>query len=400
MVKTVPVAKPDKPYPGFPLFPHASGRWAKKIKGRFAYFGRWSDDPKGERALGQYLNEKDALHAGHRPQRGGESSPTVADVCGDFLDAKQALLLNGEITSRTFYDYRRAADSIVDHFGKGRLVSDLAPSDFARLREKLAKRFGPTRPGNEIQRIKGVFKHALDSQLIDRAAAYGQSFKRPAQRLMRIARQRQGPRTFEADELRQILDAADVPMRAAVLLGVNAALGQSDVAALPKTAVDFASGWLVYPRGKTGIGRRIPLWPETIEALNAAIAQRPKPKAKAKADDRLVFLFTTGRPMVEVTKNGDTVDRLGKAFPKLVDGLGLKRQGVGFYGLRHTTATIGDGAKDRTALGAIMGHIDTSMTATYRETIEDDRLRAVVEHIRAWLFGLDKKMFHRPPEGV
>jgi hypothetical protein len=119
MVKTVPVAKPDKPYPGFPLFPHASGRWAKKIKGRFAYFGRWSDDPKGERALGQYLNEKDAFHAGHRAHRGGESSPTVADVCDDFLDAKEALLLNGEITSRTFYDYRRAADSIVEHFGKG-----------------------------------------------------------------------------------------------------------------------------------------------------------------------------------------------------------------------------------------------------------------------------------------
>jgi hypothetical protein len=41
------VKKPPKPYAGFPLFPHSTGRWAKKIRKRFVYFTPWRT-PLGE----------------------------------------------------------------------------------------------------------------------------------------------------------------------------------------------------------------------------------------------------------------------------------------------------------------------------------------------------------------
>src|SRR5438067_13877806 len=90
-------AKPEKPRPDFPLFPHATKRWAKKIRGKMHYFGPW-EDPDG--ALKKYLDQKDALHAGRKP-REVSAGVTVKELCNTFLNAKNALVESGELTLRS-----------------------------------------------------------------------------------------------------------------------------------------------------------------------------------------------------------------------------------------------------------------------------------------------------------
>jgi integrase len=369
--------KPSKPYADFPLFPHATGRWAKKIRGQLHYFGPWSDP---DAAVTKYLEQKDALHAGRKPRETFDGV-TLKALCNQFLNAKRALVESGELTNRSWQDYKAACDLIISYFRKGRLVADLDPEDFTSLRSKLAKKWGPVTLGNVIQRIRVVFKFAWDNGLIDRPVRYGQGFKRPSRKVVRIDRAKKGPKLFTADEVRCLLAAAGSSMRAMILLGINGGFGNADCGRLPLSAVDLEAGMIDFPRPKTGIPRRCPLWAETVQAIKQASADRPEPKKEEHAG--LVFITKYGLPWAK-----DTADQtLAKEFGKLLRALRINgRKGLGFYTLRHTFRTVADESKDQPAVDFIMGHEVPHMSAVYRETISDARLKAVADYVRAWLF--------------
>ena len=370
--------KPAKPYPEFPLFPHASGQWAKKIRGKMHYFGPWADP---DAALAKYLEQKDALHAGRKP-RPEAGAATVKDVANDFLNAKQALVDTGELSPRTWADYKLVCDLAVAHLGKSRRADDLGPDDFAALRNKVAKKWGPERLGSKlIQYTRCLFKHAFDAGLIDRPVRFGPGFKRPSKKVLRLNRAAAGPKLFTPEEIRRLIDAAGVQLRAMLLLGINCGFGNADCGTLPLSALDLETGWIDFPRPKTGIQRRCPLWPETVAALRAALAKRPEPKAEEDAG--LVFITKYGAGWCKDTSTNPVSQETAKLLKALdING----RKGLGFYTLRHTFRTVADGAKDQPAADHLMGHEVPHMSSVYREGISDERLRAVADHVRAWLF--------------
>jgi integrase len=364
--------KPAKPYPDFPLFPHANGYWAKKIRQRLHYFGKWADG--WQAALDTYNTQKEALHAGKKPREvAGELR--LKDLLNDFLDDKEALVASGELSPRTLKDYAIIAQMLVKYFGGQRLVVDLGPDDFTELRNVMSKRWGLHRLGSSIQIVRGIFRFAVDK--VDRVIRLGNGFKRPTAKAMRIYRGGQGLKLFTAQEVRNLVAAAGLQMRAIILLGINCGFGNNDCASLPIEVVDLAGGWIDFPRPKTGIARRCALWPETVDAIRQALADKPP----------------DGRPQVFVTRQGNAWGRedapdtpIGKEMKKL-----MKRLGIGghrsFYALRHTFRTIADEAKDQPAADMIMGHQSPHISTVYRERIADRRLKAVSDFVRMWLLG-------------
>lgn len=389
-------SRPPKPYASYPLYAHPSGNWAKKVRGRFYYFGKWGRRVDGElvvlpdgggwkAALELYKAQADDLHAGRTPRTSSDGL-TVAELCNRFLTAKLRRVESGELSVRTLAEYRQTCEQLAAAFGSKRLVTDLAADDFERLRADLAKRVGPVRLGNEVGRVKSLFKYATDNALIDQPVRMGSEFRKPGKAVMRRHKEESDKKLFTAEEVRALLEAAEPTMRAAILLGLNAGAGNTDISSLQRKHLDLDVGWLNFARGKTGIRRRVPLWGVTCMALRLALSARPA--AKDPADAACVFLTSAGTRMIRVNDRGRT-DYIGRDFGQLLRKLRINgRKGLGWYSLRHTFATIALQSGDRDAVRSLMGHAENDVLATYDESGPSDaRLIAVAEHVRMWLFG-------------
>jgi integrase len=365
-------ARPAKPYKDFPLFAHICGYWAKKINSKFYYFGKWGGEQpvSWQDALAEYMQVKDALYAGRDPAD-FNSGLTVKEACDYFMESRERSMDSGELTLRSYNDYLGTCKKLADALKRSRSVASLTPADFEEYRVQLAKRLGKVALGNEISRVRVVFKYAWDAGLVQAPVRFGPNFKRPSKRQMRIEKSEKSAKLFTAAEIRKLLDTATEPLRTMILLGINCGLGNADCGRLEAKHVDLQKGWLHFPRPKTGLNRRASLWPETVSALK-----------QFHVEAGLIFRTKYGESW---TKEDLKDNPVAKEFRKVAKAANMHRKGVGFYALRHTFETVGGASLDQVAVDHIMGHEPSHISTVYRHGVDDARLEKVAAHVRSWL---------------
>lgn len=373
----------EKPYEGFPLWWHKEGYWAKWINKTPVYFGERGGDWKS--ALDEYHE-----FIGGAP-RDADGDPTVEDMCNGFMAEKDELQ-EEEFSDRSWREYLAVGKLIIDHFKKPKPLKSIKKKDFEKFRASLAKgkegqQLAIPTLANRVRIARMFFNYA--NQELGQSILFQRVFREPSKRAKRRYRKRvreqNGAHMYSPGEIRQLLYTASPVWRAKIYLGINCGYGNTDLSELP---ISLVGPEIDYPRLKTGEDRRSILWPETLEAVQAAI--RLRAEAELPEYDGRVFLTRQGKPWVRANRK-HVNDGVAKEFAKLLERCGLKRPGVGFYALRHTFLTVAEQAKDKDAVKFMMGHVDPSMEAPYREEIEDDRLQVVVDHVRQWLCRIDKR---------
>lgn len=371
-----PRIKPSKPRADWPLTANSNGQWSKKIRQKVYYFGVWEAP---QEAMANYLAVKDELFAGRTPRN--QSQATIETLVNAFVRTKTLMVDDGRLAQRTMEEYVAAIHRVCAAVPRTQPLEEVRPADFERLLASFPKTWGLVRRGNEIRRIRVLFNYAHKQGITTTPMRFGEAFRLPSPRDMRLHRQSQPAKLLAVDEVRAMLRLARGNIRAMILLGVNAGYGNHDVGYLRRS--HLAGGFATFPRHKTGVNRRTPLWPETLVALEEAARSRPEPANEADAD--LVFLTRYGSPWTKDDRNNP----LSHEIRKLLDQIGVRRRGVNFYALRHTFRTLADDIRDPVAVRGLMGHAPPAddMGHVYQEDLPDWRLQQVTNYVRARLLG-------------
>jgi hypothetical protein len=356
---------------------------------------RAADELKQQQAEEQRLRKLEAEATGEL---------RLVQLCNMYLDHEQKRVKQKDLTAKSYLDIEDMTDLVLRALDKHKIVSDLSPEDFAKIRDAMVRTkrppigepWSPARIGKFIGLVDTMFNVAYDNEWIENKPRYGAGFKRPSKKRCDEYANEGGDKLFTREEILALLNGGWVKdkkqgriwvepkkqMRAMILLGLNCGFGNTDISVVPVGAFDLKGRVVRLPRTKTASRREIPLWPETIEAVKAVLAERP--------DSELPNLFLTrfGGPWV----HGKT-DAVQKQFGVLMKAhkIAPDIRNAGFYVLRHCFSTIGMQVGDRDGVKSITGHTDKEMIARYNHGLPPMKRRVdVINHVRQWLFGRAK----------
>lgn len=353
--------------PTFPLSYNATnGSWYKGFRGRRYYFG--SGTP--QEALKRYEAEWSYIVSG-QPIPTARGALTVADLFNHYLNEMHKDLKAGRIGERYFDEVRDILAWAAGKLGKKTPISTITPLTMGGLCREIEARQpnSPTVRQTWLGRIRRPFTWAEANDIHGYTPVrFGSGWRRPTKAEFRERAMEVGRLDFTAEEVRRLIEAANPTLKAAILLAMNCGYEPNEITAARRSWL--VDGWLDHLREKTKEYRRVPMWQETLDAI-----ERTTPRRKPKTRDNLLVsrLLTPYDPQ--------------DAFIALKHRLGIKLRGAGFGKLRTTHRTVTDEVGDLNAQRLVMGHGIKGIESHYVKRISDERLRRVTDHAHNWLYG-------------
>jgi integrase len=361
--------RPSWPYPSVTTMTACgNGQWRKIYAGKPYYFGPLAD-PKG--ALARWFDEWPRITAGEQRQvvKRALTSLRLDEAISQFLDAQELRVNRGDISRRTWMRQTYLGRQLARFVGGGRLVVQLGPADFNEALTGFSKNLGLHQRHEFVVFTRRCLAWACKLHGLPEPDL-GDDFRVPSRAQHRREKAARGPQMFTAEQVRALLAVAPLRERGLILLGINCGMDNSGAGALLVSDIDWAAGVIRHARKKTGQGRVAPLWPETLEALKMIVAH--------------------GKPTVFITARGVPLERIGtpgvnKAVRAVIERAGLWRDGVGYYWLRRTHATVAKRIGDDTDRRIIQGHVVDDVHEGYVQEYPAERLKVVTDFVRAWL---------------
>ena len=357
----------------FPLTLHPTGQYCKKIKGKIRYFGK---DKK--KALEKYLAQSTYLHGAQSLfQKISNGKMTLKQLCDLYLRYQHSRVLVGDMTAKHYNDSKYSLDRLMAFLGPGCRIENISTLDLQNYKRKLQSSYPSIdRQNLHIGLMKAMFHWARKNDVLESIPNIDAISKD------RVVHKEKY--TFNKKQIRKLLSTADVKMKAMIWLGLNCGFGCTDCSRLQWKDIDFNNSRVNLARNKTKIGRNLPLWPETIQALK-----------EVPRSGTLVFTISDGHPWIQTTATRNDSgepkyicdNRISTKFSRLMKKVRIQTpKGTGFYTLRRTAATMAARSGDPFAVQRLLGHVDLTMATRYVQDVSEQTDR-VIENSRKHFIG-------------
>ena len=355
----------------FPLTLHPTMQYCKKIKGKIYYFGSNKTE-----ALQKYLDQATHLHGCLEDvQKPADDNMTLKYLCDMYLKFQFSKVQANDLTAGHHNEQIGSLNKLMAFLGRSLKIKNILTIDLQNYKRMIQKsHVSVCRLNLHISIMKAMFHWARKNDILENIPNIDAVSRGKIVHCEKF--------TFESGQIKKLLHAADVKMRAMIWLGLNCGFGCTDCAGLKWTNLDLTNARVRLPRRKTGILRDLPLWLETVEALE-----------KVPKTGKLVFYTSRGNPYIQTLFKSDgngngkytTLNTITTKFSRLIKRTGLDiPKGTGFYTLRRTAATIAARSGDPFAVQRLLGHADLQMATRYVQDVSKQTDK-VIENSRNYV---------------